>query len=75
MILFFISLSAEWWHKGDLISWVSTATATSAVFVLVGCLWTALDRKENWWFQASVEEANRPGTYMRPMHSPVGQQG
>jgi len=53
MIFFFISLSAEWWHKGNLLSWISIGTAMFAVIVLVGwCIWTARDRREYWWFQA-----------------------
>lgn len=52
MILFFVALSAEWWHPGDLVSWVSVGMATVVIFTLAGwCIWTARDRSSHWWFQ------------------------
>ena len=59
MIFFFISLSAEWWRKGDLVSWVSIGTVMFAMFVLVGwCIWTARDRTKYWWFQVDLSQAS-----------------
>ncbi|KAG6333219.1 hypothetical protein ID866_5874 [Astraeus odoratus] len=56
MVLFFTALSAEWWNPGDLVSWVTIGTASSAVFILVGwCIWTARDKTHHWWFQPDAE--------------------
>ncbi|KAL4079412.1 hypothetical protein J3A83DRAFT_4209451 [Scleroderma citrinum] len=53
MILFFVALSAEWWHPGDLVSWITIGIATFFVFILVAwCIWTARDRSQHWWFEA-----------------------
>ena len=59
MILFFVALSAEWWHPGNLVSWVVIGTATVTVSILIGwCIWTARDRSDYWWFQADPGQAS-----------------
>ena len=53
MILFLVALSAEWWHPGDLVSWVSIGAVMVVIFTLSGwCIWTVRERSLHWWFQA-----------------------
>ena len=57
MVLFFVALTAEWWHPGDLVSWVSIGMAMVVIFTLTGwCIWTARDRSPHWWFQADPSQ-------------------
>lgn len=59
MILFFVAISAGWWHSGDLMSWITTGIATFAVSGLVGwCIWTTRDRTKYWWFQADPDQVS-----------------
>ncbi|KAL4071433.1 hypothetical protein V8B97DRAFT_469435 [Scleroderma yunnanense] len=59
MILFFIALSAEWWHPGNLVSWISIGMAMVIVFLVIGwCIWTARDRSQKLWFETDPDQVS-----------------